>query len=280
MKRIWTIEDLDRAREDDPELLEEKFLEVTILPDIEDYLRYIHDKSIPLKVQSRMNRTKKRAAGVHPSAASKRDLCPLKIYWDCTQEVEPERPYNQQNQEIWDLGTMMHDRLQTILELVYGPQFEKEVPLSIPELLVVGHTDGVFEFEAAGIRIVLEIKSIKEGGQYGWEKVQLKPMKDNVRQAHMYMKALNIPFGIVFYINKNSGQFKEHPIMFDHKIWDSILSNIEPIVEAVRSGNSLVKAKPSWWCKSCDYYKKCKPGRSKGHGKGSTAWKKKARTRR
>jgi CRISPR/Cas system-associated exonuclease Cas4 (RecB family) len=277
MRRIWTIADLDELRDSedpkDQEFLKQKFAEVTILPDIEDYLRYIHDNSVPLKVRSCMNRKKKRALGVHPSAASKRDLCPLKIYWDCTQEVEPHRPYNQQNQEIWDLGTMLHDRLQTILELIYGDQFTREVPLSIPELLIVGHTDGVLEFEVSGIRIVLEIKSIKEGGQYGWEKVQLKPMADNVRQCTMYMKAKNIPFGIIFYINKNSGLFKEHPIMFDHEIWDDIEKNVLPVVQAVQS-KALVKAKPSWWCKSCDYVKACNPGRREGHGKGSSSWKK------
>lgn len=271
-KRIWTIDDLLEA---DEELIEECFKQVTILGDIEDYLKHIHENDIDLKVRTHMRRTKGRALGVHPSSACKKGVCPLKIYYECTGEVKPLRSYDPKMQEIWDLGTMLHDRMQYILEKIYGDQFEKEVQLSIPELLLVGHTDGVFEFSFAGIRIVLELKSIKEGGNFGWEKVQLKPMPDNVRQAHLYMKAKNIPFGIIIYMGKNNGEYKEHPIMFNPKIWKELEGVIIPVVKAVKTKNALVKAVPGWHCRYCDFEYKCQSGRRSSRAKRTTTWKRK-----
>lgn len=274
--RIWTIDDLEWAQENDPDLVEEKFRLVSIQPDVEDYLRYIHDNSIDIKFVTHMRRKQGRKLGVHPSSACKKGVCHLKLYYECTGKLKPKRGYEQRTQEIWDLGTMMHDRLQYLLGQVYGDQFQKEVPLSIPELLVIGHTDGVFEFVVDGIRIVLEIKSIKEGGSYGWEKVQQKPMEDNVRQAHLYMRAKNTPFAIVFYIAKNTGEFKEHPVVFNQDTWADLEKTIVPVVDAVKEGNRTVKASPGWHCKWCDFQHACAPGRRKSHGRG-TSWKKKKR---
>jgi CRISPR/Cas system-associated exonuclease Cas4 (RecB family) len=273
---IRTIEELERAQEKHPAMVEKLFSRVTILPDLEDYLKHLHDNSIDIKFKVHLRRQKERPLGIHPSSACKKGVCPLKLYWECTGEVPPKRGYDKRMQEIWDTGTMLHDRAQYLLEGTYGEQFEKEVGLSIPKLLVIGHTDGIFVFEIDGVRIVLEIKSIKEGGSYGWEKVQLKPMEDNVRQAHFYMKAENIPFGIVFYVAKNTGEFKEHPIMFNQDTWDDLEKTIKPVVAAVKDGGKIVKAAPSWHCKWCDFQYACTPGRRNSHGK--KAFKRKMKT--
>lgn len=276
MRSIRTIDELDQALVEDPVSVDQAFARVTIQDDIKDYLRHISEHHIDLKFNVHLRRRKGRSLGVHPSSACKKGVCALKIYYECTGEVAPRTNYDEQMQEIWDLGTMMHDRIQKILENIYGDQFEKEVLLSIPDLKLVGHTDGVFDFEKDGIRIVLEIKSIKEGGSFGWEKVQLKPMADNVRQAHFYMKAKNIPFGIILYIAKNTGEFKEHPVMFDSKVWADLEDTVAPVLDAINNG-ALVKATPGWHCKYCDFAYACKPGRKQTRGKGTAAWKRKAK---
>lgn len=278
MRDMATIADLQQAQEDDPALVEKYLEQVSFLPDLMDYLEWLHKEHQDTKVVSDLRRHKSRPRGIHPSAACKTDVCPLKLYFDCTNEVEPFPRYDAKSQEIWDLGTMMHDRAQTLLKNMYKDRFASEVPLAMPEILLVGHTDGLWTFKGnkklGKYRIVLELKSIKEGGNYGWAKVQEKPFADNVRQAHFYMKALDVPFGIIAYMCKNTGDMKEHPVVFDPDIWADLMRIVVPVVAKVVKGTKAkVVAKPGWHCKQCDYFHGCTPGKEKhAKGKGIGTW--------
>ena len=212
---------------------------------------------------SKLKRNKIRALGIHPSSACKKDVCLLKLYYESTGKVERRRAYEPETQRIWDIGTLLHDTYQTHFHSMWPDQFRDEVSLKIPELMVMSHTDGIFDFTQA--RSILEMKSIKEGGNFGWEKVQLKPMEDNLRQAHFYMKAADVPFGILLYLNKNSGKFKEHVVVFDHKIWDDIAQNVVvPVVHAIHKDNGPPPATAGWHCRWCDFNHACPTVRKEG----------------
>jgi hypothetical protein len=157
---------------------------------------------------------------------------------------------------------------------MYGDRFKDEVKLSDDRLHIKSSTDGIFDFDR--VRIVLEIKSIKEGGNFGWAKVQQAPMEDNVRQAYFYMRLSNTPFAIIFYVCKNNGEFKEHPIIFDPAVWAIICqTTVEPVVAAAYAGGPMVKATVGWHCKQCSFYRGCSAVKEEqSYAKGTTrSWK-------
>ena len=263
MDGIRTISDLSQAQMlGEQALIDACFSQVSILPDLEKYLRWLFDNGITTEVHSKLHRRKGRELGVHPSTICKTPVCLLKIYYECTGKVEPMREYEQKSQVTFDIGTLMHDTMQTWLAAMFEDQLKVEAPLKNKKLHITGHTDGLFTFPST--RFVLELKSIKEGGNYGWERVQLKPMEDNVRQAHVYMAIEDVPFANVFYMGKNNSDYKEHPIMFDNAIWENMLRNVvEPVVEAAYNQGQSVPASPGWNCKYCDFLHGCAEGRSK-----------------
>jgi hypothetical protein len=97
-------------------------------------------------------------------------------------------------------------------------------------------------------------------------------MEDNVRQAHFYMRLENIPFAIIFYMCKNNGKLKEHPVMFDQKVWDGIVTKtVQPVIAAAYDGGKMVEGKTGWHCKQCPYEYRCPTAQQeKTHVKGST----------
>ena len=271
---IKTIDDLLWAQENDPKLVDDCFKEVTVIPDLERYLKWLHTSQATISVVSQLKRTQQRALGIHPSSAAKKAACLLKLYYECTGELKPERSYDQKSQQTWDIGTLLHDLHQAHFREMYGDQFADEVSLVDDELHVHSSTDGIFDFTR--IRIILEVKSIKEGGNFGWAKVQAAPMEDNVRQAYFYMKLANVPFGILFYVCKNNGEFKEHPIMFDPAVWDEIKTTVvDPVVSAAYNNGPKVVGNTGWHCRQCSFYRSCpKVKEEESYAKGSgRSWK-------
>jgi len=256
---IHTIEELVWAQENDPGLVDECLAQVSILPDLEKYLKWLHDNQVTTKVVSNLRRRKKRGLGIHPSSVCKRPVCLKKIYLECTGETEPLREYDQRSQMTFDIGTLLHDTMQGWLKEMFENQLEVEKSLVNEDLHIVGHADGLFSFPQT--RFVLELKSIKEGGNYGWEKVQLKPMEDNVRQAHIYMYVENVPFANVFYMGKNNSDFKEHPLVFNPQIWAELEQDIVQVVKAAYEDHQPAVASPGYHCKYCDFLHACAEGR-------------------
>jgi hypothetical protein len=263
---ILTLGDLQHAEAKE---IKKIFSKVTVKEDLETYLRWLSDNEITTTVTSQLKRKRKRALGIHPSSASKKGVCNLKILYECTGEIEPFRAYDPDMQQIWDQGTLLHDTYQVHFNSMYDDQFQDEVKLKNEELHIYSASDGLFTF--TDVRFILEMKSIKEGGNFGWAKVQSKPMDDHVRQAHFYMWLADVPFGLIFYIGKNNGQFKEHAIMFDDSLWAEIMNDVVwPVSEAAYNNGDMVDAKPGWHCKWCDFHHSCEAARRhKTHVKGS-----------
>jgi len=257
---IKTLEDLAWARENNPKLIEELLEEVTIMEDLENYLSWLDASETTTIITTELKRNKERSLGIHPSSACKKDVCLLKLYYECTGDLPSKRAYDPIMQRTWDIGTLLHDMYQAHFNNMYGDQFTDEVSLRHKKFHIKSHADGVFDFTR--VRIVLEAKSIKEGGNFGWEKVQKKPMEDNVRQAYFYMKLSNCPFAIIFYANKNAGKLKEHPVVFDPEVWDEMVKDIvEPVVDTSYNKGPKIEGKPGFHCKWCNFNHSCPAAR-------------------
>jgi len=256
--QILTIAELNEALEKDFKGVQHYMKQVTVEEDLSNYLKWLADNEVVTEVHARLERYKRRSKGIHPSSASKSKPCLLKLYYECTFEVEPLAAYDEKMQLTWDVGTLLHETYQTWFRDMYGDQFQAEVPLKSEDGYIKSRTDGIFSFSHYGF--ILEAKSIKEGGNYGWETIQAKPMDDHVRQAHFYMWLADVPFAIIFYMNKNAGEFKEHAVMFNQKLWDEMMDNvIAPVVEAayLGGGKELVPANPQWSCRWCAFSHSC-----------------------
>jgi len=254
---IRTLGELKQAVEQNYDLVQHYLNQVTVESDFCNYLKWLADEEVTTEVVSHLKREKKRSLGIHPSSASKKGACLLKLYYECTGEVEPGGDaYNQKSQLTWDMGTMLHDLHQKWFKEMYGDQFQFEVPLKSKDGYIKSSTDGIFSFEH--YRFILEMKSIKEGGSFGWEKVQAKPQEDHVRQSHFYMKLADVPFALIFYINKNAGEFKEHAIMFNQALWDEMEKQVvAPVVAAAYKKGAPVGATPGWHCRWCNFQHGC-----------------------
>jgi len=254
VRQIKTLGDLEAASKEE---IQEAMERVSIIESLEDYLEWLYQSETKTIVTSELNRYHGRALGIHPSAACKKGQCLLRLYYDCTAEIEPMRAYDPVAQKTWDTGTLLHDTYQTHFREMFGDQFADEVKLQNKELHLKSSADGIFDFE--NYRAVLEMKSIKEGSkQFGWEVVQHAPMEDNARQCHFYMALADVPFAIVLYLNKNAGLIKEHIIRFDFDLWDEIVSEVlEPVIQAAYEGGEKPEGKAGYHCRWCDYNYAC-----------------------
>lgn len=270
-QNILNLTDLRRAMEENPKLVEHYRSQVTVEKDLKAHLKWLNDEELTTTIEVKLKRNKMRSPGIHPSAACKEGVCLLRLYYDCTHDIPPRRQYVRESQITWDIGTMLHYALQKWFSEMYGYQFQEEVPLKDDKLHIKSHADGLFTFR--NYRFILEIKSIKEGGSYGFETVQLKPMADNVRQAHFYMYLADVPFALLFYLCKNNSKWKEHPVVFDFDLWDSIVKDVVVPTTTVAYGTSgTVTANPGWGCRWCDYEHACPEAKSyKSRGDANAA---------
>lgn len=263
---VRTISELEWALKHNFKLAQHYQSQVTVEDDLCSYLKWLHDNEVVTEVVTHLKRDKIRGLGIHPSSASKEKVCLLRLYYECTGEVKPgNESYDAKSQLTWDVGTFLHDAHQKWFSEMYGDQFKYEVPLKSKDGYIVSSTDGIFDFKH--YRFILEMKSIKEGGNFGWEKVQAKPFEDNVRQAHFYMKLADVPFALILYMNKNAGERKEHAVMFNPALWEQMKKEtIDPVIAAAFKKGPMVDAKPSWGCRWCRYQKDCpEKGASDNH---------------
>lgn len=266
--KIKTIGELAEARESYGEEAISAFAKehVTVLEDLEHFLEHSHNTQRLTKFMLDIPRKHKRSLGLHPSSACKVGICHLRLYYEITGEINAVRLYDKRMHRIFDTGHVFHQIHQYYFHQMYGAQFRDEVPITDEATFLSSSADGEFDF--TDLNITLEIKTIKEGGSYGWAKVQNKPLADNLRQLHFYMRYSDNPFGILLYINKNDGLYKEHPVVFDPVLWDSIENSVvAPVVAAVKNEQPPAGS-PGYQCNQCSVAYRC-PAKQKELKRGS-----------
>ena len=253
---IKTISDLEQASEEE---VNQVLSDLSIVQDILEYKHWLEMN--PQELDIRWTIKTGRSLGVHPSTICKPRVCPLRVYYECTGDVERDREYSLDRHNTFDIGHAIHAKLQAYARQIYNTeevhQFDDEVRLKDKNLHITSRADGIFNFSK--YRFVWEIKSIKEGSsQYGFEKVQVKPLIDNVRQLQIYMRLADVPFGLLYYECKNNGMVKEHPLVYDGgKVWKEITTMLEPVVVAAYEGGPPVEGTPGASCRFCDYSYGC-----------------------
>jgi len=187
--------------------------------------------------------------GIHPSSMTE---CLVRLYHD----VQGILPYQSKIGigllATFELGTMIHRLYQRAIQLAY--QAELEVPASDPSLLLEeGHIDAVGDFD--GYRTVVEIKSISAKG---WQDLR-SPMKDHRLQAAAYALAVDAPFVLFLYINKEHlDMVKAYWRGFPDKDLDEWRhKTLQPLMQALADGNPPQVAVKKYECDACGYAHGC-----------------------
>lgn len=264
--KIHTIADFERASHNEIQACKN---EITVERDLRRYLAYLNSPE-GYRIQSSFEvgyNGRERSRGLHASSLAKPKTCQLKHWFDVTGEVEADQTVKMKLQLTFDLGTVIHALFQAYLIDMYEylddgelkNHFTPEVSLASEKLLITKTTtDG--RFTAPRYRFLIELKSMKEGGDYGYESVVKRPLADNVRQLMTYMKIDDCPFGLLLYFCKNNSELVEHVVPWDQETWEEVESEALPIVDAVNTG-IRPEARPSAMCRDCVYLRGCEAGK-------------------
>jgi CRISPR/Cas system-associated exonuclease Cas4 (RecB family) len=230
-----------------------------------------------------------RKPGVH---ASELYPCLRKPFYSLTR-VEPRRRVSKFWLQRFKVGTAIHQMMQDDFhrmakrsqkqlamrlaearaeELDADMQFADEVKVSPDHQALAKHyqlyssADGVFTFTSRTpekqvvLRIGLEIKT-ESPDQYA----QLKgPKPEHVRQAHLYMAALDLPLMWFFYMNKgnqnNTNSNAPYLIVWQPKVWAELEDRIKTVHEYV-ARNEMPERNETIVCEFCPWNYTCLPSK-------------------
>ncbi len=165
--------------------------------------------------------------------------------------------------------TALHAATQLAEEMHCYLEFTREVAVS-PQLQeiaryyqIYSHCDGVFSFfdketRECMLRVGLEIKSEAPDG---YEKLK-EPKPEHVRQAHIYMAALDLPLMWFFYMNKanqnNTNSKYPYLVIFQTAIWNEIEERCKEVHLHIVN-NKMPDRTEGIWCEFCPWSYDCKP---------------------
>lgn len=227
-----------------------------------------------------------RKPGIH---ASELYPCLRKGFYSITL-VEPRRRISKFWLQRFKVGTAIHSMLQDDFhrmakrsqkrlamrlaearaeELDADLSFEDEAKVSPEHQALAKHyqlyssADGVFTFTSRTtgeviLRIGLEIKTESPD-----EYAKLKgPKPEHVRQAHIYMAALDLPLMWFFYMNKgnqnNTNSHAPYLTVWDAKVWAELEDRIQTVHGFVARGE-LPPQNPTLVCEFCPWNYTCQP---------------------
>lgn len=243
---------------------------------------------------------------LHPSQIAKKDWCPRSSWYELKGEPVPPESYGFSRLNVFAEGNAIHDKWQGWLRdegILIGNWFCKacgtkwwdkspktcvscdsqfvvyaEVPVEIPEYMIIGHADG--EIEDSKGKALIEIKSVGLGtlrfdapellapynkGRISmdelWKSIR-KPFGSHLRQINLYMLARGINDAVVIYEWKPTQQVKEFEIRYQETLIADILKGASSVKSALDGGSSPMR--PVWatspderGCKKCPFRNKC-----------------------
>ena len=140
--------------------------------------------------------------------------CQRLMYWE---RMEPKKLIEERTpastQMIFKIGTMFHEMLQAWFkswnELKGYPRCaDNERPIIDEEWNIGGYIDSVLVFPGNDDEIPIEIKTINSN-RFATLKA---PLPAHKLQVGCYIMHLDAPFGIVLYVNKDTGEMKEYKV--------------------------------------------------------------------
>jgi hypothetical protein len=201
--------------------------------------------------------------------------CPRKAVYE-VRGVEPTNPVDARGKRVFRVGHILHNFVQDAVERKIGEsltQAYREVPVSLPELNVVGTGDGLVQF-ASGFWELQEYKSINSTAF----RYRDLPKTEHVGQVTPYLLALQRhgspdnaipPLGDALtrarltYVSKDDLRVEEHTVLLtEAKIAD--LEGRVAWLNPYREGTSLPprlkaegKSKTPWQCGYCAFQTRC-----------------------
>ena len=217
---------------------------------------------------NRDKETEERQGYFHPSALA---MCATRNVYEARREPFVSH-LGVQDLEIFAQGHYVHDRVQTVLEKVdaiakakgFVWKFQREVPYNkkkdrlFADLRCGGTCDGEITIEKPGEWIqhgILEAKSMKD--EY-WQMLK-GPKESHLLQAHLYAFRFDAPIIWFWYFNKNTGQHRVFPYIFDQKIFNLAVDRLVFFNEHL-DAETLPPREESWYmCQRCEYQRSCEP---------------------
>ena len=201
-----------------------------------------------IDIESNKEPWTRKVGGYHPSSLHP-NACKRALWYDRTGEA-PKSQIPHDLRMIFDMGHALHDMLQGKLEKEFD-SFESEVPVSAPELHIVGHCDGVFR----DTDWVLEIKTV---GESVFSSL-IKPKKEHIYQIHCYMYALDIPRCQLLYVARATGKMRMFKVEFDKQVFDEVLDIINTVEDHIEEGTVPHREVNKWVCRTCKFLHVCEP---------------------
>lgn len=160
----------------------------------------------------------------HPSQAG---LCERQIF---LRKINA-KTFDYHVKGILQLGTIIHDWVQKIEDVLTKYHIEKGVRFDIPEshLYFRGNADLVAKDGSE----VIDLKSIN-----GFNWVEGSPMKSHTIQLMVYMKALGISEGKIVYVDKNTLKTLSHDVKIDEDELKEVYAKIERVYQALKKWDS------------------------------------------
>lgn len=189
---------------------------------------------------------------IHPSGAHK---CVTRLYYDVTGEFAAEEFIPYALDITFEIGHVIHRKIQRALHRAMPGSFEDEVNVTIIEALIDGgHADGEGELDSCDY--LLEIKTISEDGF----KSTTKPHEDDhLVQGHIYAKARNKPFISYLYVSKGPGHpIKEFVIPYQERVFQEwYLKKAAKVEAALEEGRPPRADASKYECDQCVYKVDC-----------------------
>lgn len=172
----------------------------------------------------------------HPSGDCLK--CAKLLYWERDPEhvIDLQEVVNPGLQVIFKTGNALHAMIQAWIEAMgelegYPTFIENEQRIFDEQWNIGGYIDSLIKFPGESFETVVEIKTISD---YGFRALK-EPKIEHKMQVATYLMEKDSPRGIVYYINKNTGERKE----FDVAPMDMmpILMKWAAVSEAVYKGD-------------------------------------------
>lgn len=181
--------------------------------------------------------------------------CPRQIFFKF--KNVPRKEMEAHILRLFDRGDQIHQLIMAPLLSTRDIQVvasEIDIP---PQELFRGRIDAIVSDKKE--LYVLDIKSMNSM----IFKTLTEPKQENIAQIQLYLHYLEIPKGILLYVNKDSQELKEFLVNYDLNIVKPILNKFTDLKKKLDSNTvpSRIAAYPiDWQCKYCQFREVCDMG--------------------
>jgi hypothetical protein len=183
---------------------------------------------------------------LHPSGIHR---CRTRQYYEMMAETEFTEELDPELALIFEFGHTVHRIAQEALRREYGEKnAPAEVEVNLDEALVRGAAaDNLVD--RGKFRYIAEYKTM--GSAY---ETLNKPKDDHIKQNHLYMKGLDVPFVCFLYVHKENSEMKQFPMAFDEDVYEGILRDkVRPIEAAADRGEPPIADATKYECSECPH---------------------------